>query len=122
LLKAGDKGEAVADIAVKKTAQGNLYAAGWVACERAEPLPRTTLFASLLSKENTKFSAVLPDAEKRPGWGGGAFGMVGRDGWALGPGLGLPPLRFLGIQFELSAGVGFGPGGPVGSGMLLVRP
>jgi hypothetical protein len=106
LLAAGDQGEVRVDEVILETKAGNVVLAGAASCWRLEPAPAARLFGGPLR-------GSLSVAKPRPeaGWGAGVWTGVGREGWAAGPALALPPARLWRLQVEAVVGGGLGPSG-----------
>jgi hypothetical protein len=76
---------------------------------RLGPGPPARLFGGPLRAPVEE--ALVEAAPRLPRWGAGLAAFAGRDGWAVGPALALPPLRLWGFQGEAVLGAGAGPGG-----------
>lgn len=105
-LKAKDGGHSIlADVSIE--ADGGLHLSAVV--EAPVTLPPVDL-------------TPAPDAVRTPGGlGFGATGALGLQGWAVGPAVALPPLRFLGFEASTTLGATFGPGGSQGLATVTVR-
>jgi hypothetical protein len=117
LLAEGDTGEVRGTAAAMRTRPGNLVVVGTAEAWRILPAPATRLFRGRLELD---VSAVGPP--RALGWGVGLYVGISRDGWAAGPALALPPVRWRGWQADVSVGAGVGPGGAwQGAGTAVLR-
>jgi outer membrane murein-binding lipoprotein Lpp len=87
--------------------------AGTIRAERAWPPPATQVALG-------QFELRVP-MRAPPGWGLGAGAWGSSRGMAYGLAAAPPPMRVLGLDVELVLGVGWGPGGPQGSTIVLGR-
>jgi hypothetical protein len=120
VLADGDVGEIRVDQVALETREGAQLLVGAASVWRLDPAPRSKVMSG-------GFQATLSTAKEEappapPGWGAGLYAGAGRDGWVLGPAIGLPPARFWGLQAEVVIGAGVGPSGAWnGAGTALLR-
>lgn len=109
LLAEGDLGEVVVNQVELETKDGARVVAGAAQAWRTHPWPPTRLFGGGFQAQ---LSAAKGEQERAaPGWGAGVWLGVGREGWAAGPAVAVPPVRLGPVQLELVVGAGLGSGG-----------
>lgn len=116
VLFEGDTGEIRLASATFATRGGNLVFVGAAEAWRAAPAPAVKLFGGALAAET-----VVERPHTEAGWGAGAWAVVGRDGWAVGPALALPPVRLWRLQLEATMGAGMGSAGINGGASVVGR-
>jgi hypothetical protein len=117
VLATGDKGELRLAGVVWETRADNLVPVLEAEAWRLEPAPATRSLGGLLRPDLSRLQVAAPRAPPPDaGWGGGVIAWAGRDGWAAGPAVALPPLRLWRLQLEVLAGAGAAPSGTWGAG------
>jgi hypothetical protein len=105
---------------VLETRAGAQLLVGATSAWRLDPGPPTKVMSG--SFQSTLATAKSETPAAPPGWGAGLYLGVSREGWALGPALGLPPLRLGSRSVETVLGAGVGANGVwAGSGTALLR-
>lgn len=107
LLPAGSVGEVRVEEARLVGPAGARVLVGRAEAWRLEPAPAARLFGGQLRAD----VALAERGARPPSWAAGLVLTAGRTGWGVGPALSPPPLQVLGLQGELVAGAGLGPGG-----------
>ncbi len=121
LVSEGDEMEIRADEVVLETRSGNRVLVGTATAYRLNPLPIGPVFGGPFVAPLTE-AAEVKRQERPAGWGAGVWAGVTRQGWAVGPAFGLPPVKVWRTQVEVAAGGGLGPGGEwSGGATALVR-
>jgi hypothetical protein len=106
LLKPGDRGQIDVQAAELRTEAGNRILVEAAEASRVDPDgSKVRLFGGELRSDLTKYLSSEVKPEQRPGWGVGAVASVGGGVASVGPALAFPPLRFLGLSIEASAGL-----------------
>jgi hypothetical protein len=113
-LLAGDKGHAEVTEITYETRETNHVIVGKAWCYRDTPTSRL-LFTSVVEAPVSLAAQLQAPPEKR--WGAGVYMGFGKDGWAVGPDIALPPLHLWATQVEVNAGLGIGPGGQFQGGL-----
>ena len=118
LLAAGDLGEVRVVEAQLRGSAGSRVVVGSAEAWRLEPGPPARLFGGPLRAPVEQ--AVVEAERPLPRWGAGVAVYAGRDGWAAGPAVALPPLRLWGLQGEAVVGAGAGPTGAWQAGATAI--
>lgn len=108
VLMQGDSGQVIVSEVTYETKAGNHVLLGSAACWRTKPT-KSLLFTSAV--EAPVSTAIVAPEPPQKRWGAGLYMGFSKDGWAVGPAVGFPPLPLWSLQAEVTAGVGLGPGG-----------
>jgi hypothetical protein len=120
-VAAGDQVEIRVGEVELESKEGNHVLAGAAECVRVQPAPPAVVASGPFRQDVTKLLAVQTPAQEPPRWGFGPA-VFGGSGWALGAVASSPPVRLLGVDFEVTAAAGLGSSGPTGMASLVLRP